>query len=223
MKLDEILKSEELTCAIPYADFNGMMGSIRESLGDNRERTIAFCIERHELSFPKEVGEPYMAPVPDCPAGKTKIGTFHTHLDYPSPIKEMPPKKTDKSVGDWYIDFLDREQISCVGAPEIKRAPEGVIRQGAIACHRFDIQHPEYEDFRERFLAASAEAIKCELKLVGQITEIGDKLRAEELAKYREAKNNVATMLQEGEAKGIISSCCPFSMPDVEGMLEEQR
>ncbi|GAJ24449.1 unnamed protein product, partial [marine sediment metagenome] len=97
MELSEILKSKGLTCAIPYARIGEFLRLIDETAKDDKERAIGFCGDGNKLSFPKAIGEVGTVKPPDCPAGKEKIGDFHTHRLSEEGLNE-------KSMEDWFYD-----------------------------------------------------------------------------------------------------------------------
>jgi len=219
MKLSELLKSKSLTCAIPYTRISEMLRLIDETAKDDRERAISFCGDA-KLSFPSAVGEVGGVRPPECPAGKEKIGDFHTHR---LPEEELG----EKSMEDWLYDMTEDTSVSCLGLPEINVQKGHAVLQRTIACHTFQKHHPKYKNLRDRLFGASLDAMAYEDELV-LIIESRD-LTAEERAKYREYKGKVTHLVQEGISQGIISPCVPkttdgeFHLPDVEGILEAQK
>ena len=218
MKLDEILKSEELTCAIPYADINGMLKAISESMADGQERAITFCGNGQELSFPQAVGWEFAIAPEECPLDKETLGDFHTHI----PEEEVEHLLPKHSIWDLEDDLCKRRKVSCVGGPQLV-LEDNVYWQRNIVCQRFDTEHPEYEDFRERFLPVASEAGNYYDLLSMELDMENRAATTEESAEYRERGNKVNALIEEAKSKGIIKSCPPFSMPDAEGMLTEQR
>ena len=219
MKLDEVLKSEGLTCAIPYANISGVLKAISESMVDGKERAITFCGNGQELSFPQAVGWEFAIAPEECPPGKETLGDFHTHIPGEE-VEHLPPKH---SVYDLEDDLRKRRKVSCVGGPQLVLEDSGVFWQRNIVCHRLNIDHPEYRDFRERFLPVSSAAGDYYDMLQAEM-ELEDRdPTPEERTKWREHENRVNTLIEEAKSKGIIKSCAPFSMPDVEGVLTEQR
>lgn len=205
MKLSEILKSEELTCAIPYGAVGRMLEMIKETDEDVTERGIAFCGNGQELSFPESVGEPTTVAPPECPPDKEAVGYFHTH----------PDGIIEKSSADWNNDMDSRSSISCVGAAELDKE---LIHRRTIACHRYNKDHPEYEHFRKELRTDSYVAWGIFRQLAskpGPLTAFEEKTA---VRLYDELNAKV----KEGIEKGIISPC-KFSVPDVERMLEEQK
>lgn len=219
MELSEVLKSKRLTCCIPYAKIGEMLRLIDETAKDDKERAISFCGDAG-LSFPSTVGVETVVMPPKCPAGKEKIGDFHTHR---LPEEELG----EKSMEDWFSDMGEGSSVSCLGLPQIDVQEGHAVLQRTIICHTFRKDHPKYEDFRDRLFGASLDAMDCEDELTAAI-ESRD-LTAEERAKYWEYKGRVDRLVQEGISKGIISPCVPktadgkLHVPDVETMLAAQK
>lgn len=211
MKLNDILKSKELTCAVPHSQVGKMLRMITKSADpEERERAFSFCGDGQELSFPSAIGKPEGVLPPKCPPGKRYMGNFHTH---PSGIAE-------KSAGDWYADTFERHQVSCVGAAEeeFTEGNELIYRRTAV-CHTFNTNAPEYEDFRIRLMVTSQVAADYEEALAQKPGLITSEERAQQLL-YKET---IGTLVAEGMQKGIIGACCKISIADVERMLEEQK
>ena len=219
MKLDEVLKSEGLTCAIPYADISGVLEAISESMTDGQERAITFCGDGQELSFPQAVGWEFAIAPEECPPGKETLGDFHTHIPEEE-VEHLPPRH---SIWDLEDDLRKRCKVSCVGAPQLVLENNGVYWQRNIVCQRFDTEHPEYEDFRERFLPVVSEAGNYYDLLSMELDLEAREATPEESAEYKEYENKVNALMEEAKSKGIIKSCAPFSMPDVQRMLTEQK
>jgi len=219
MKLDEVLRSEGLTCAIPYANISGVLKAISESMADGKERAITFCGDDQELSFPQAVGWEFATAPEECPPGKETLGDFHTHIPEEE-VEHLPPRY---SVYDLEDDLRKRRKVSCVGGPQLVLEDRRVFWQRNIVCHRFDTEHPEYEDFRERFLPAASEAGDYYDWLSTELDLEDREATPEERAEYKEHENKVNALIEEAKSKGIIKSCAPFSIPDVEGVLTEQR
>lgn len=93
-----------------------------------------------------------------------------------------------------------------------------VFWQRNIVRHRFDTEHPEYEDFRERFLPAASKAGDYYDWLSTKLDLEDREATPEESAEYKEHENKVNALIEEAKSKGIIKFCPSFSMPDVEGV-----
>jgi len=91
MKLDEVLRSEGLTCAIPYANISGVLKAISESMADGKERAITFCGNGQEFSFPQAVGWELAIAPEECPPAKEMLGAFHTHIPEEE-VEHLPPR-----------------------------------------------------------------------------------------------------------------------------------
>lgn len=210
MKLDDILKSKELTCAVPHSQVGKMLRLITKSADpEERERAFSFCGDGQELSFPSAIGKPEGVLPPKCPPSKRYMGNFHTH---PSGIAE-------KSAGDWYADTFERHQVSCVGAEEEEATEEKLVYKKTVVCHTFNTEHPEYEDFRIRLMVMSEVAADYEEALAQKPGLITEEARAQQLL-YKET---IGTLVAEGMQKGIIGACNKISIADVERMMEEQK
>ncbi len=220
MELSEALKSKGLTCAIPYARIGELLRLIDETAKDDRERAMSFCGQANQLSFPSATGVIGAVKPPECPAGKEKIGDFHSHR---LPEEELG----ETSMEDWFYDMGEGSSVSCLGLPQIDVQEGHAVLQRTIKCHTFQKNHPKYEGFRDRLFGASLDATAYEDELA-TIIESRD-LTAEERAKYREYKGKVTHLVQEGISEGIISPCVPktddgkLHIPDLEAMLEAQR
>lgn len=216
MKLSDVLKSKSLTCHMPYARIGEMLRLIDETAGDDKERTMSFCGDAGQLSFPSAVGEERAATPPECPAGQKRIGDFHTHR-----LPEEGP--AEKSMEDWFYDMAEDVSVSCLGVPEIDVVEGHAIVQRTIACHTFLKSHPKYNDLRGRLFLSSLDAMACEDELVEIMESRG--LTAEECAKYHEYKGRVDALVQEGISEGVISPCIPQTadekllISDLEGAL----
>lgn len=214
MKLTEILESEGLTCAIPYAAVGSMLKQTSDTCFDDQERAISFCGDGQRLAFPSMTGRTRV--VPTCPPDKEHIGDFHVRT-----VESALRWRAEKSIRDWDDDLRRRNRVSCVGTPEVE---EGVL-QNAIVCHTFKIDHPEYEAFRNRFLAASSEAAVYEKSL----SQKRAPKTKEEYETYQKWERSIKGLIDEGIAKGIISACCPiakadkFTVPDLARSMEAQR
>jgi len=222
-RLFEVVELESQTCAIPYCDVGAMLERVSDTAKDDRERAISFCGDGNELSFPSVTGRP-TGVVPTCPPGKKHIGDFHTHTLSAYPPGLLSP---EKSMRDWNDDFQYRKRVSCVGTPEIDFLEGVPVIQRTIVCHMFKTDDPEYEALRKRFLTASSNAALYEKKIATTLKS--RKLTPEEHRYYQAFKNELNALLEEGISKGIIRGCCPYSradkfaVPDVEGMLAEQK
>lgn len=224
MKLAEILKSRKLTCGIPYVEVGGMLERISESKADGRERSIAFCGKKNELSFPGGLGTTYEVMIPECPSQQEEIGSFHTH-PRGGPFSQ-------KSLGDWENDLDYRRFVSCFGYPtKVTYIENGEtkVEQQAIVCHTFGTGHPEYEEFRDKFLAIAREGGAYNRQLNKKLHEENRPSSDEEYDKYTTYRDAISDLVIEGRRKGIISDCTPdaafgrFAIADVKAMLAEEK
>lgn len=200
MKVSEWVKDAPANlCSVPWGQLGDFINLILESNQDGVERALSFCLQDPcDVNTPQSKGEEYGVYPPECPG---KIGDFHTH-----PLSAAHP-----SVGDWNWHVRNRSRAFCVGWPtrsrSLEKGKDVEYRRAAVECFTFDVDHPEYEPWRQRFEPIGEEAHKYNADLVKSLSVEKRASTSAESAKYNDYRDKIDVLVKEAKGKGLIKEC----------------
>ena len=193
------MKEELLKCLICGSlwKFLGEMDRLTDET-DDVEKGFTVCLDRKGRLHAVEAagGTSSRVELRTCPSGDVMVATFHTH-------PYDPEGSAEPSVADFYGALEEEAPGMCVGQPVSEK---GFI-SNQVRCYMFNKAHPEYGEFRERFLR--------EAKLARLLTEslaiLASAGYADEVKKgielYAGEKRKAEALLEEAKRKGIIVEC----------------